>query len=205
MSMVKDGCTSKKKQDWRIVRTLIYALLFGISIMLLWSIWTVFLQHSIPRHRSWNYKTVTEASSNDYIPKEIPATASEIKCYWGVRWFIKVNGYGATLPHMDYEKYKKDILQKYKGRYDGFKDIRETLIVFGDDARQDYLHPDFFEEYDIGELKSLLTSDEKVEDYSIVALYDSYGGKVTYFECVICNDKTSRIIELSRMNRNAQK
>ena len=202
MSTKWDGCTDKKR-NLLGVRLVIYILLFCTPFA--WALWKAFFQDIVPRHKSWNYQSVNEISNNDYIPQEVPSSSSVIKCYWGVRWFVKLNGYGVTLPPKDYEQYKKVVLQKYKDQYEGFGTERDTLVAFGDDVKLDYLSSDFFEEHDIAELELLLLANEKIEDYSIVALFDAYGGKVTYFECVICNDKTSRIIELSRMNRNAQK
>ena len=183
-----------------------WACLFG------WAIWTGLLQYVVPRHRTFfvtyeSFCKKTEHSKRFSFVSELPESSKNIKYYWGIDFFIETAGYGTSLSDEDFEKARTQALEKYSGeRSIGEKDSQEALYVYADGEEKEYVYDEWLKnewlkKYVMNKVNELLEGDEEINDYYILA-YNYLDSNYVRFQCMLCNDSSKRVIELSYWNRN---
>ncbi|MBR3808221.1 MAG: hypothetical protein IKJ15_07610 [Lachnospiraceae bacterium] len=189
----------KKKRfiiRWTIILLMIFVLFF-------WAIWNAVLDDFFTWKRTlfFNYNSFNKAADGCYAEK-LPNSAYDIEYYLGNRRFVRVSGCGYSLEEDEYEYAKTDAISRYyKLVADGKILDTTTYYSYDDDGTKKYLSEEIVEEYDIGEIKKLLGKNEELSQYYILVLHNTSDAPIIYFDGAFCNDKTGRIIEVSKTDR----
>lgn len=56
--------------------------------------------------------------------------------------------------------------------------------------------------YGVKNAEKLLVKREELEDYYVLTYDDTRNDTSAFFVCMLCNDKTNRILEISYRNKN---
>lgn len=186
-----------RKKTWIIIFLCIFLLLF-------WAVWNAFLSSFVPRHRTsfGDYDSFRKKAEGSGLALQLPESAYDIKYYWGVDRFVKVAGYGTSLSDEDYENVKLETIKRYKEAYEGHVGV--TLYLYSESVEKDWVQEEWLEKYNIEEAEELLLKDDKIEDYYILSYEYTDSDRITYFSCMLCNDSSKRIIEISCIDRNAK-
>ncbi|MCM1112924.1 MAG: hypothetical protein NC399_06675 [Muribaculum sp.] len=104
----------KKKQPVSIpflIGLQIFLILFPVSL-----VWIALWDNVIPRHqtRFASFEAFREKAETATLAWEIPDTAENIKYYWGQDRFVRVAGYGISLPSEAYEQMKQESTERYQ-------------------------------------------------------------------------------------------
>lgn len=200
--MNKQNHKQKKKRKIRW-----WLILLCSMLPFVWAIWMAFLQNIVPWKITlfFKYSTFREKVKTSYFAEELPQSADYVKYYWGNRLFVRIGGYGAGLSSDEYRQAKEDALERYQNEYNSREPL-DTEIYYFYDQEQDkqWITEEYIELHDIEELYSLILDDEEINDYYVIVSYDYVGGPVNYYNCVLCNDKSCRMIEIIRTDRNPQ-
>lgn len=78
----------------------------------------------------------------------------------------------------------------------------EELYLYDEGQDAKWVTEEYVTFYDIEELESLIWAGEQVTDYYVIASYVYCGGPINYYDCVLCNDKSGRMIEITKTDRN---
>ena len=183
---------------WSIILLCIVSIFF-------WAIWMAFLQDVVPWKKNLfiNYNSFYEKVDNGYFLEELPQSACDIKYYWGNRNFVKVGGYGICLSDDEYKDVKEEAVQRYQYQYSMHSAVsEEKLYLYDEQQDAKWITEEYITIYDIEEMKTLILKDEEADDYYVIASYDYGGGPIHYYSCVLCNDKSNRMIEIAKTDRN---
>ena len=186
-----------RKKTWIIILLCIFLLFF-------WAVWNAFLSSFIPRHRTSfeNYESFRKKAEESGLTLQLPESACDIKYYWGVDWFVTVAGYGASLSDEDYEDIKQQTIISYQ---ENFKRFSGVTLYYSETGEKNELQKAWLEDYNIEETERLFLENEEIEDYYILAYaYNDSRDSVTYFNSMLCNDSSKRIVEISCIDRNAK-
>ncbi len=183
--------------------TKIFLLL--VHALFTWAVWQAFLSSFVPRQRTlfWDYDSFRNKAKNSGLALQLPESAHRTKYYWGVNWFVTVSGYGTALSDEDYEDIKSEAIKRYQEAYDGHSGV--NLYLYSESVEKAWVQEDWLEQYNIEETKKLLGKDDKISNYYVLSYEYTDSDHITYFTCMLCNDSSKRIIEVSCIDRNAGK
>ncbi len=190
----------RKKRKISPITIIFFCLVFALFA---WSIWEAFLSPFVPRHRTYfkDYDSFLKKAGNDYLYLQLPESASDTKYYWGVDRFVTVAGYSTTLSDEDYEACKSDAIKQYQDEYKEWSNTEWYL--YSEDNDKEWVQEEWLDGYSIEETEELLYKNEDISDYYILAFrYSNKDGPIAYFYCMLCNDSSGRIIEVSCVDRN---
>ncbi len=180
----------------KLKRKKLFAVIKGVLLILLvvWGLVTFFylmLQDVIPVTRThfWNYKIFNMWTDFTAYPRELPESAHNIKYYYYEGFLVDKSGYHVAYSREDYDQMKDNRLINYK------YDYPEIYYYNGDEKR--YLNPEKMREWRIDFLDKLLPKEQKDGQYYFLGYYLSEGQEVYAFDCVLCNDETCEMIEIS--------
>lgn len=195
--------TEKEEPKKRKISLFTIIFLFLVFALFFWAIWNAFLSSFVPRHRTLfgNYDNFRNKAENSGLSLELPKTASDTEYYWGIHWFIEEAGYGTALSDEDYESVKLETIKSYQETYEGTAGV--TLYVYSESDEKEWVQEEWLEKYNIEETEELLGKDEAIEDYYVLAFRYTDSDRITYTNCMLCNDSSKRIIEISCIDRNA--
>ncbi len=172
-----------------LIGLLIFLILFPVSV-----VWALLWDNVIPRHqtRFASFESFREKSPSAMLAWEIPDSAREIKYYWGQDYFVRVSGYGMSLPNEKYEQVKQESLERYAAE----EVIESEILYIYDKNGKIQVQKEWLKKYSIDYVGELFCEGENLEDYYILAYDYTYGGDISYFTGVLCNDFNNRIIEV---------
>lgn len=178
--------------------------LFLVLALFFWMIWSAFLSSFVPRHRTsfGNYDTFRKKAENSGLALQLPESACDTKYYWGVDWFVTVAGYDTSLSDEDYEDEKLETISQYQEAYE--RHAGTALYLYSESDAKEWIQEEWLEKYNIEETEELLCEDDDIGDYYILAYRYTDSGSITYFNCMLCNDSSGRIVEVSCTDRNAK-
>lgn len=194
------GKEDMKKRKISLVTILFFLLVIALFF---WAIWNAFLNSFIPRHRTsfGNYDSFRKKAENSGLTLQLPASACDTKYYWGVDRFVTVAGYGTSLSDEDYENEKLEIIKQYQEAYAGHAGT--ALYLNSEAVSKEWVQEEWLEKYNIEETEELLWKDD-ISDYYVLAYRYTDSDRITYFNCMLCNDSSQRIMEISCIDRNAK-
>lgn len=177
---------------------------FLVLALFFWAVWEAFLSSFVPRHRTLfeNYDAFRNKAENSGLALELPESACDVEYYWGIDWFVEVAGYGTSLSEEDYENVKLETLARYQEAYEGH--TRTNLYLYSESVEKAWTQEEWLEKYNIEETKELLLQDDEIDDYYVLTYSYTDSDRITYFNCMLCNDSSKRVIEISCIDRNAQ-
>lgn len=136
------------------------------------------------------------------MTEELPSSAYDIKYYWGNRNFVRIGGYGVCLSSDEYEQTKEEAIQRYQYQYNLSNVLPdEKLYVYDGEQDIKWVTEEYMVFCDIEELELLILAEEQITDYYVLASYNFCGDPINYWDCVLCNDKTGRMIEITKTDR----
>lgn len=195
-----------RKEDIKKRKISLFTIIFFFLVIVLfvWAIWNAFLSSFVPRHRTsfGNYDSFRKRAENSGLALHLPASACDTKYYWGVDWFVTVAGYGTSLSDEDYEDEKLETIKQYQEAYEGHAGT--TLYLSSESDTKEWIQEEWLEKYNIEETEELLCEDDDIGDYYVLAYRYTDSDHITYFNCMLCNDSSRRIMEISCIDRNAK-
>lgn len=190
-----------KKRKVSLFTKIFFLLVFALFF---WAVWNAFLSSFVPRHRTsfGNYDNFRGKAENSELPLELPETAFDTKYYWGIRWFVELAGYGISLSDEDYESMKLDTIKRYQEEYG--EQVGVTVYLYSESDEKEWICEGWLEKYNIEGMEELLLKDDEIGDYYVLAFRYTDSDRITYFNSMLCNDSSKRIIEISCIDRNAR-
>ena len=195
----------KGRSRFRISKRFIITVLISLAFIFGWAIWTVFLQDVVPRHRTFfvSYDSFCKKAEHASFISDLPESSKDIKYYWGIDWFVEIAGYGTSLSDEDYEKLRAQALEDYRKRSLDGNFPEKTLYLYTNGEEREYVNDEWLKKYDVSKANELLADDEEIKDYYILAYDYTDNGRSVYFQCMLCNDLSKRIIEIDYRDMNA--
>lgn len=122
-------------------------------------------------------------------PKELPESAHNIEYYYYEGFLTDKSGYRVAYSHEDYDKMKDNRLINYTSDY--------PQIYCYTGQKKQYLKREQMLEWRIDFLNRLLPLEQDDGNYYFLGYCLSESQEVYSFDCVLCNDETCEMIELS--------
>ena len=150
-----------------------------------------------------NYESFYNMVNSSYQPEKLSSSAYDTKFYWGNKAFVRIGGYGACLPSDEYEQAKEEAIQRYQYQFSLWDKLSsEERYLYDEEQDINWVTEEYLIFYDIEEMESLILSKEQVTDYYVIASHAYSGGPIDYYDWVLCNDMSGRIIEITKTDRN---
>lgn len=143
----------------------------------------------VTRTHFWSYRSFKKRADFTIYAKELPESAHNIRYYFYEGFLTDKSGYRVSYSSEDYEQMKSNRLAVYNS-------VRQEVYCFDDGVKQ-YLNRKQMEERRIDFLNKLLPEKQDNGQYYYLA-YDLFETEEVYaYHCVLCNDETCEMIEIS--------
>lgn len=180
----------------KLKRKKLFAFIKSVLLILLvvWGLVTFFylmLQDVIPVTRThfWNYKIFNMWTDFTAYPRELPESAHNIKYYYYEGFLADKNGYRVSYSQEDYEIMKENRLMVYS-----------PLVELGycyDGGTKQYLEREQMQKQRVDFLDILLPEEHDDGQYYYLAYSLCETQELYSYHCVLCNDETCEMIEIS--------